>query len=114
LYVGLRMFLSLLLRGEHLFPSFNNNSMPAGLVMRTYFFDMKGGVPSRDRTGLEFSTSAGAIEHSKQLSRRLRHEPRLRDRTLTIVVIDESGTEIHREQVHSGEPNFDVALGQIG
>ena len=38
----------------------------------------------------------------------------LRDRTLTIVVIDESGTEIHREQVHPGEPNFDVALGQIG
>jgi hypothetical protein len=88
--------------------------MPAGLVMRTYFFDMKGGVPSRDRTGLEFSTAAGAIEHSKQLSSRLRHEPRLRDRALAIVVIDASGAEVHREQVYPDEPNFDVALGQIG
>jgi hypothetical protein len=108
------MLSSLLLRREHPFPSLTTTATPAGLVMRTYFFDMKGGVPSRDRTGLEFSTSAGAIEHSKQLSSRLRHEPRLRDRALTIVVIDESGAEVHREQVHPGEPNFDVALGQIG
>ena len=47
--------------------------------MRTYFFDMKGGVPSRDRTGLEFSTAAGAIEHSKQLSTRLRRRVRRKD-----------------------------------
>jgi len=68
--------------------------------MRTYYFDMKDGIPSRDRTGLEFATAGGAIEHSKELARRLRHDPRITDRTLFIVVIDESGVEIHREPVH--------------
>jgi hypothetical protein len=70
--------------------------------MRTYYFDMRGGVPSRDRTGLEFETMTGAIEHSKEVARRLRDDPRISDRSLFIVVIDESGTEIHREPVFSG------------
>jgi hypothetical protein len=68
--------------------------------MKTYYFDMKDGVPSRDRTGLEFATSGGAIEHSRELARRLRHDPRITDPTLSIVVIDESGAAIHREPVH--------------
>ncbi len=68
--------------------------------MRTYYFDMKDGLPTRDRTGLEFATAGGAIEHSKNLARRLRHDPRITDPTLSIVVIDESGAEIHREPVH--------------
>jgi hypothetical protein len=68
--------------------------------MRTYYFDMKDGIPARDRTGLEFATTGGAIEHSKELARRLRHDPRITDRALSIVVIDESGAEIHREPVH--------------
>jgi hypothetical protein len=68
--------------------------------MRTYYFDMKDGIPTRDRTGLEFATNAGAIEHSKDLARRLRHDPRITDRKLSIVVVDESGAEIHREPVY--------------
>ncbi|MDO9061632.1 MAG: hypothetical protein Q7U92_21785 [Bradyrhizobium sp.] len=68
--------------------------------MRTYYFDMKDGVPTRDRTGLEFVNAAGAIEHSKELARLLRHESRLTDRRLSILVIDESGAEIHREAVY--------------
>nr|WP_315729632.1 MULTISPECIES: hypothetical protein [unclassified Bradyrhizobium] len=72
----------------------------AGNAMRTYFFDMKDGIPTRDRTGLTFATHAGAIEHSRNLARRLRHDPRITNRTLSVVVVDESGTEIHREPVY--------------
>jgi hypothetical protein len=68
--------------------------------MRTYYFDMKDGAPTRRRTGLEFATTGGAIEHSKELARRLRRDPRITDRSLSIVVIDEAGTAVHREPVH--------------
>ena len=68
--------------------------------MRTFYFDMKDGVPIRDRVGLQFPTAASAIEHSKELARRFRHERPLKDRDLAIVIIDESGSEVHREQVY--------------
>jgi hypothetical protein len=68
--------------------------------MRTYYFDMKDGIPTRGRTGLEFATIAGAIEHSRELSRRLRHDPRITDRKLSVVIVDESGAEVHREAVY--------------
>lgn len=68
--------------------------------MRTYYFDMKNGAPTRGKTGLEFETIGGAIEHSRELARRLRRDPRITDRSLLIVVIDESGAAIHREPVH--------------
>jgi hypothetical protein len=54
----------------------------------------------RDRVGVQFSTAAGAIEHSKELARRFGHEHLVRDPDLAIVVVDESGSEIHREQVY--------------
>ena len=81
----------------------------AGIGMRTYYFHVRDGVPTRDRKGLEFPNAVGAIEHSKGLARLLRHEPRLTDRRLSIVVIDESGVEVHREPVYpdntsSGHP----------
>lgn len=56
-----------------------------------------------DREGLQFPNAVGAIEHSKELARLLRHDHRLKDRSLSIVVIDESGTEVHREPVYPGE-----------
>lgn len=68
--------------------------------MRTYYFDMKDTIPTRDRGGLEFATHAGAIEHSRDLARRLRHDPRITDRRLSVIVVDESGTEIHCEPVY--------------
>ena len=77
--------------------------------MRTYYFDMRGGIPTRDRTGLEFDTIRGAIEHSKDLARRLRGDPRIEDRALSIAVIDESGAELHREPVHPGSSGNDVS-----
>lgn len=68
--------------------------------MRTYYFDVKDGVPVRDRQGLEFPSPGGAIAHSKDIARRLRAERRLGDSRLAICVLDESGTEIHREAVY--------------
>ena len=44
--------------------------------MRTYYFDMRDGIPIRDRKGLEFPTAGGAIEHSKSLARQMRDDPR--------------------------------------
>lgn len=67
--------------------------------MRTYYFDMRDGIPVRDRKGLEFPTAGGAIEHSKNLARQMRDDPRAGGRAFSIVVIDQSGAEIHREQV---------------
>jgi hypothetical protein len=70
--------------------------------MRTYYFDTKDGAPLRDRVGLRFPTAAAAIEHGKQLAWRLRGDPWIRDVDLYIRVVDESGTEVHREKVYRG------------
>jgi hypothetical protein len=68
-------------------------------TMRTYYFDMREGIPIRDRKGLEFPNVAGAIAHSKEMARQLRDDPRVSGRAISIAVIDESGTEVHRETV---------------
>ena len=66
--------------------------------MRASYFDMRDGVPIRDRVGLQFPTAGGgAIEHSKELARRFNPEHPLKDPDLAIVVIGESGSEVHRE-----------------
>jgi len=86
----------------------------ASIAMRTYYFDLMDGIPTRDRQGLEFLTISGAIEHSKDLAKRLRDDPRCRDSALAVVVLDESGTEIHRERVYPDKPESAMALGSIG
>jgi hypothetical protein len=69
-----------------------------------YYFDLKDRATVRYRTGLEFPTTHGAIEHSKELVRRLRGDPRLpNDPDLSISVIDESGAEIHQEKVYGAQ-----------
>ncbi len=83
--------------------------------MRTYYFDMKDGVPTRDRRGVEFASAAGAIAHSKEIAQRLRNEPRIRDPALVVVVVDESGAELHREQVYPDSgPKPDSTARKIG
>ena len=69
--------------------------------MRTYYFDMKDGVPTRDRAGLQFPNDAAAIEHGKQLAEQLRGDPRIKPE-FYISVVDESGREIHRERIYKG------------
>ena len=68
--------------------------------MQTYYFDMKDGVPVRDRVGIEFATAAHAIEHSRTMARRFGEQNPGRDPNLSIIVLSENGTEIHRERVY--------------
>ena len=68
--------------------------------MQTFFFDMKDGVPMRDRVGIESKTSAEAIEHCKELAQHFRDESLRDDKELEISVVNASGREIHREHVH--------------
>ena len=67
--------------------------------MHTFFFDMKDGVPLRDRVGLEFITNAEAIEHCRALAQHIR-DCSLRDDQFAISVVDGAGSEIYREFVH--------------
>lgn len=68
--------------------------------MQTYYFDMKDGGRVRDRSGLDFQTDSQAIEHSKKLARQSSHERLAKDENLCVVVLNESGAEIHREPVY--------------
>ncbi len=71
-------------------------------AMATYYFDMKDGVPARDRSGLELVSDGAAIAHSKSLADRVRRERPKGHPDLRIVVIDESGREVHRERIYPG------------
>ena len=68
--------------------------------MQTFFFDMKDGVPLRDRIGVEFDTNVEAIEHSRVLAQHFRDESLRDDHDLEISVVNAHGREIHREFVH--------------
>jgi hypothetical protein len=68
--------------------------------MQTFFFDMKDGVPLRDRIGVEFDTNVEAIEHSRVLARHFRDESLCDDQDLEVSVVNALGREIHREFVH--------------
>jgi hypothetical protein len=48
------------------------------MAMQTFFFDVKDGVPMRDRVGMEFGTTIEAIAHSKVLAQHFRDDS-LRD-----------------------------------
>jgi hypothetical protein len=68
--------------------------------MQTYFFDMKDGVPMRDRVGLKFNTNADAIAHCEALARHFFDESLTDDQDLEISVVNALGREIHREFIH--------------
>jgi uncharacterized protein DUF6894 len=72
--------------------------------MRTYYFDTQDGLPVRDHRGIEFATAHEAIGHSKEIAEQLRGDKRKRDKALPVVVLDESGTELHRESVYPDAP----------
>jgi hypothetical protein len=81
--------------------------MPKGRIgaseanpMQMFFFDMKDGVPLRDRVGIEFKTNAEAIAHCGVMAKYFRDESLRNDQDLEISVVNASGREIHREFVH--------------
>ncbi|HET7886424.1 MAG TPA: hypothetical protein VFL62_09380 [Bradyrhizobium sp.] len=69
--------------------------------MRTFYFDLKDGVPARHRGGLQFPSIEAAVEHSVKMARQLRGDPTA-EPGLYVSVIDESGAEVHREPVYKG------------
>jgi hypothetical protein len=73
---------------------------PGKVPMQTYYFDLKDGVPVRDRSGLEFVSDGAAIAHCKRMAEEVRDKEPKGNLDLKIVVIDESGREIHREQIY--------------
>lgn len=68
--------------------------------MQKYFFDMKDGVPFRDRIGIDFSGNLEAIVHCKALAQHFRDDSLRDDHDLEICVVNAAGREIHREFVH--------------
>jgi hypothetical protein len=68
--------------------------------MQTFFFDMKDGVPMRDRIGIGFDSNVEAIAHSRLLAKHFRDDSLRDDQDLEISVVNASGREIHREFVH--------------
>ena len=72
----------------------------ASLNMQKFFFDMKDGVPNRDRVGIEFNTNADAIKHCKEMAQYFRDNSLRDDQDLEILVVNEVGREIYRQFVH--------------
>jgi hypothetical protein len=68
--------------------------------MAMFFFDMKDGVPMRDRVGIDFDTNADAIAHCGELAGHFYKDSMTDDPDLQISVINALGREIHREFVH--------------
>ena len=68
--------------------------------MQTFFFDMKDGVPMRDRIGIAFDSNVEAIAHCRVLAKHFRDDSLRDDQDLEISVVNASGREIHREFVH--------------
>jgi hypothetical protein len=68
--------------------------------MQKFFFDMKDGVPLRDRVGIDFKGNQEAIENCKELAQHFRDGSLHDDKDLEISVVNALGREIHREYVH--------------
>jgi hypothetical protein len=66
------------------------------IPMQKFFFDMKDGVPMRDKIGIEFKTNAEAIAHCQELAQHWRDESLRDDKDLEISVINSLGREIHK------------------
>jgi hypothetical protein len=70
------------------------------MAMQKFFFDMKDGVPMRDKVGIDFKGNPEAIMHCKELAQHFRDNSLRDDKDLEISVVNELGREIHREFVH--------------
>jgi hypothetical protein len=68
--------------------------------MQKFFFDMKDGVPFRDRIGIDLNSNLEAIAHCKALAQHFRDDSLRDDQDLEISVVNAAGREIHREFVH--------------
>ena len=63
-----------------------------------FYFDLRDGVPVRDRVGREFRFRSEAIEFAKEYATSLRAAGKRRD--LRVSVLSEDGSLVHEEPVH--------------
>jgi hypothetical protein len=77
-------------------------NLQSSTIMQKFFFDMRDGVPNRDRVGIEFKTNSEAIKHCKEMAQDFRDNSLRDDQDFEILVVNEGGREIHREFVHRG------------
>ena len=68
--------------------------------MSKFFFDMKDGVPFRDRIGIDLNGNLEAIAHRKELARHFRDDSLREHHDLEISVVNAAGREIYRQFVH--------------
>jgi hypothetical protein len=68
--------------------------------MQKFFFDLKDGIPMRNRVGIDFKGNLEAIGHGKELAQHFRDDSLRDDKDLDISVVNALGREIYREFVH--------------
>ena len=73
--------------------------------MARYFFDLKDGIPVRDRQGHDCSSDDEAIENATFIAQRIGTErPEYVGKGHYISVVNEAGQEIHRAPISSAGP----------
>ena len=65
-----------------------------------FYFDIRDGVPQRDRRGLDFQLASEAIEHAKYLAQALGKDRPKDIEHLHIAVVNENGEVIHEQAIH--------------
>jgi len=64
-----------------------------------YYFDIRNGVPVRDKKGMDFDLVSGAIIHAKRLAAELRAKQAVIKPDMRVCVISEQGAIVHEEGV---------------
>ncbi len=64
-----------------------------------FYFDLRNGVPNRDRTSKEFEFISEAILHAKNLAQEFRNQRQHPGQNSRICVISENGTLVHEERL---------------
>ena len=72
----------------------------AGMLIRTFYLDVKAAVGTLNRFEVRFALDNEAIQHSKELAASLRLRHFNSHPGLTIVVLDQSGRKIHEQLVY--------------
>jgi hypothetical protein len=64
-----------------------------------FYFDIRDGVPARDRTGKEFERISAAIAHAEELAAEFRRQREPKGQHSRICVVSENGTVVHEEKL---------------
>jgi hypothetical protein len=60
-----------------------------------YYFDIRDGVPVRDKTGKDFECISAAISHAVNLAAQCRNQGEPKGENARICVVREDGTIVH-------------------